>query len=188
VKQKIKHASVQKEVESIKSRQALLEERKRAERTLRQSRENASSAAREAVDMLRKSIQTSAVVGQSGQNTGSATQQEASSTAAGPVGAGNNVDETMKQYYAAVFQRIQAHWFLPPLQDWDENLEAVLVIKVDRNGKITKSFFEKKSNNLYFNQFLNKTVHDSAPLPSFPKELDASSLEIGLRFTPSGIY
>jgi hypothetical protein len=187
VKHKIRRAEEREERQLEKTRQALLEERKRTEQALKESRAKAAQLAEEAVNKLRRSLQTGAMATvQPAQREGE--NETPSSAAAGPAGPGISVDEAMGMYYAAVFQRIQANWYIPPLQNWEDSLEAVLVIQVSRTGTILKTFFEKKSANLYFNQFVYKTVQDSAPLPPFPGELDEKSMEIGLRFSPAGVY
>ncbi len=182
VKRKIRRAERKEEQNFKKTKRALLQKIKETELAEKKSSEEAQKLAGDAVDQLRRSLQTEAMV------TPSPATRTAPSAAAGPVGAGIDLTENMKRYYAAVTSRIQSHWYIPPLQNWDDSLEAVLVIKVNRNGTITKTFFEKKSANLYFNQFVSKTVQKSAPLPPFPKELEKKNMEIGLRFSPAGVF
>jgi len=98
------------------------------------------------------------------------------------------LDEAMRRYYMAISRRIHAYWSLPETQNWDASLEAVIVIVVRRNGTITKTFFEKKSANIYFDQYVEKTIQDAAPMPVFPADLKKSKLEIGLKFRPSGMF
>lgn len=187
VKHKIRRAEESDKRQLEKTRQALLQERKRTEQALKESRAKAAQLAKEAVNKLRRSLQAGAMATpQSARREGE--NETASSAAAGPVGTGIAVDEAMGRYLAAVFQQIQSHWYIPPLQNWEDSLEAVLVIQVSRTGTLLKTFFEKKSANLYFNQFVYKTVQESAPLPPFPGELDNTSMEIGLRFSPAGVY
>lgn len=76
------------------------------------------------------------------------------------------------------------HWVLPDLQNWDNALEAVLIIIIRKDGFVTDSFFERKSDNIYFNQFVLKALREASPLPPFPDQLDKNTLEIGLRFKP----
>ena len=90
----------------------------------------------------------------------------------------------MKQYLSAVYQKIHDHWVLPDLQNWDNALEAILSITIKRDGTVTDSYFESKSANIYFNQFVLKAVKDASPLPPFPSQLKEDTFEIGLRFKP----
>ena len=94
----------------------------------------------------------------------------------------------MKQYLSAVYQKIHDHWILPDLQNWDNALEAILVIVIRRNGVVTDSSFEKKSDNIYFNQFVLKALKESSPMPPFPDQLEEETLEVGLRFKPGELY
>jgi outer membrane biosynthesis protein TonB len=113
----------------------------------------------------------------------------ASSTAGGSGGSeGAIVEEVLRRYLAAVHARIQQHWTLPDLQSWDDSLEALIVIKVRKDGIVTGNFFEKRSENFYFNQFVEKAVREASPFSPFPSALTEDQLEIGLRFRPGEIF
>lgn len=104
-----------------------------------------------------------------------------------PPQASGELSQLQKIYWANVAQHIQSFWSLPDLQNWDEQLTAVMVIIVRRNGTLIKKYFEKKSNNFYFNQFVEKTLLESLPLPAFPPDLKENEIEIGLVFHPAGL-
>jgi len=184
VKRKIKQAPDESTTNIEKMKLARELERLRAEQELRKSREQAEIAAKDALAKLRHSLQQNVT---STTSAGEKQVEESVSGPAGPEGPSVEMDEVMKKFYAAVYQRIQDHWVLPPLQNWDDSLLAILVINVSNNGTITKSFFERKSDNVFFNQFVMKIIKEAAPLPPFPAELKESHLEIGLRFTPAGV-
>lgn len=184
VKRKIKRAPDESTAHIERMKLARELERLRAEQELRKSREQAEIAAKDALAKLRHSLQQSVAPTTSVEQK---KDEESVGGPAGPGGPGVEMDEVMKKFYAAVYQRIQDHWVLPPLQNWDDSLLAILVIKVSKNGTITKSFFERKSDNVFFNQFVMKIIKESAPLPPFPAELKEPHLEIGLRFTPAGV-
>jgi outer membrane biosynthesis protein TonB len=186
VKQKIRRADIKEKQDIEKTRRALLQKIKETELAQKKSSEEAQKLAGDAVDQLRRSLQTEAIATPSPADRAAETRP-ASSAPAGPAGAGFAMDEAMKRYLAAVYERIQSHWYIPPLQNWEDSLEAILVIKVNRNGTIMKTFFEKKSANLYFNQFVIKTVQESSPLPPFPREFEKINMEMGLRFSPAGV-
>ena len=88
----------------------------------------------------------------------------------------------------AINRKIQEHWILPEMQKWEESLQAILVIVVRRDGVVTKRFFEKKSNNIYFDQFVEKTVEEAFPLPPFPSAIKENTMEFGLIFHPGGLF
>jgi colicin import membrane protein len=117
---------------------------------------------------------------------------EGSQTAAAGSSAGGGqgviVEKIMRRYLADLHMRIQQHWKLPDLQSWDNSLEARFVIKVRRDGIVTESFFEKRSQNFHFDQFVEKAIRDASPLPPFPSGLDEERLEIGLRFRPGEVF
>ncbi len=152
----------------------------------KEARQAADSAARDAVSKLADALKTTRAA------TAEATAEAQETTAApaaeagvsGPRGTGIEPDFYMKQYLSTVYQKIHDHWVLPDLQNWDNSLEAVLVIVIQREGTVAKSYFERKSDNIYFNQFVLKAVKDAAPLPPFPDQLQENTFEIGLRFKP----
>ena len=105
----------------------------------------------------------------------------------GPITSDSPLTAAQKEYFAAIVTKIQSNWILPNLPGWDEALEGIVVLKVDKQGKIVKTFFEKKTDNIYFNNFVEKTIRLSEPLPPFPAEFEEKELEIGLRFRPGEI-
>jgi type IV secretory pathway VirB10-like protein len=97
------------------------------------------------------------------------------------------LDDQQVTYWTSVLMHIQNFWTLPDLQHWDKDLEAVYVIQVRRNGGINKKYFERKSESLYFNAFVEKAVKDADPLPAFPLSFKDNEMEIGLIFHPAGL-
>ena len=143
----------------------------------------ADAAAQNAVDMLRAAIRTNTLRTPASSTGSSTVQQSGARRSGGSI----QVDAALKQYYISVSQKIHQHWVLPEMQKWDENLEAIIVVYVRRDGIVTKKEFEKKSPNLFFNQFVEKTLRESLPLPPFPPNLKDNELEIGLVFHPGGL-
>jgi len=113
---------------------------------------------------------------------------DAGGTAATGKGGGSSsmVDEALKKYYIAISRRIQSHWSLPETQDWDPKLEATAVIVIKRDGTVTETFLEKKSGNDAFDQYVEKTIKASLPMPPFPSDLKEDQIDPGFKFTPSG--
>jgi len=97
------------------------------------------------------------------------------------------MDEAMKRYFIAISRRIHDHWALPETQQWEADLEAIVVIVIRRDGTIAKTFFEKRSKNRYFDQYVEKTIRAAAPLPPLPADLKKGRIEIGLRFRKGGL-
>jgi len=98
------------------------------------------------------------------------------------------LNQVQRSYYIAVQRRILDNWALPETQDWENTLEAIVVIYIEKTGVISKTLFEKKSKNVYFNQYVEKTIQAAAPMPPIPAALNKNRLEIGLRFRPSGLF
>jgi colicin import membrane protein len=190
LKQKIKVGKT-KEEEALEKKilnQGLQRIKARAEE--KAAREKADQAAREAVSKLTDALKTTTGAATSEVSGKVTTEKEATegAGASGPRGTGIEPDFYMKQYFSAVYQKIHDNWVLPDLQNWDNSLEAVLVITIRKDGTIADSYFERKSDNIYFNQFVLKAIKDSSPLPSFPEQLGENTLEIGLRFKPGELY
>ena len=64
------------------------------------------------------------------------------------------------------------------------NLETVIVIIIERDGKIQKAWFEKKSGNNLYDQMAMQAIKKAEPLPSISKEFSDNTFEIGIRFYP----
>lgn len=92
-----------------------------------------------------------------------------------------------KQYLAAIVNRISQFWALPEFRRWDPETKAVVVISVSQNGTIIKQFFEKRSTDPTFDQFVRKALQDADPLPAIPPALRKNNFEIGLVFSPGSI-
>jgi TonB family protein len=90
------------------------------------------------------------------------------------------------RYYQSIWGKIRGAWLLPEYgMDNQETLEAIVVIKIRKDGKILSSEFEKKSGNVYLDRSVMRAVKKADPLPPFPGDLREDIIEIGLRFIPS---
>ena len=153
------------------------EAERRAEEAERRAEEAANLAAIEAVDQLKEMLrQTSTISSESSQT---------SRAAGSSPGTSKNVLEN--QYYASIHNALQPHWKLPEHKIWDSELSAVIIITISKNGRITDRFFERRSGDKVFDQFILKALNDGAPLKPIPGALGKSSLEMGLRFTVDSI-
>ena len=190
LQQKIKVGKTKEEEAFDKAKLSRVVQRLKASAAQKEARAAADKAAKDAVSKLADAMKsdTAAATGMAAQKTAQASATKESSGLAGPRGTGVEPDFYMKQYLSAVYQKIHDNWILPDLQNWDNALEAVLVIKISREGTVRDTFFERKSDNIYFNQFVLKAVKDASPLPPFPDQLKEGILEIGLRFKPGELY
>ena len=96
--------------------------------------------------------------------------------------------EALDRYRARITDHISPYWQLPELQEWDENLRAVIVMQVKRDGTVTSSYFETRSKNLRFNQYAQKAIDNAKPLPPFPIDFHDKSEEIAVTFSPGGLF
>ena len=188
VKLKVKVGKTKDEEALDKAKLTQMVQRIKTKAAEKEAKAEAELAAKDAVSKLADAMKTTPPGPISGPIEKVTTGQTSSTTKttglSGPKGTGIKLEFYMTQYLAAAHAKIQEHWVLPDLQNWDNALEAVLVITIRKDGVVTDSFFEKKSDNIYFNQFVLKAVKESSPLPPFPDRLDKNTLEIGLRFKP----
>jgi colicin import membrane protein len=142
-----------------------------------------------AIDQLKRKVGKgeSQVGGSSGETSG-----KAGSGPVGPAGAfgdrGTRVQESILIYQAEIQYQIQKNWaFSQQLAGDNTQLEAILAIKVLRNGEIEDIWFDKKSGNTYLDESAYKAIVKSNPLPALPNDYMQPFYKIGLRFGPKGL-
>ncbi|MEE4240525.1 MAG: TonB C-terminal domain-containing protein [Desulfopila sp.] len=163
-----------KHLEQIKDKH--LEEMRQAEQL---AAEAARLAAMEAVNQLKSMLQEN--------NTATAQANTAETRSTGASSRKSNSNVIENQYFASVFSALQPHWKLPEYKLWDKDLAATIIIQIAKDGSILHQFFEEKSGDRLFDQFVLKTLQDGSPLPPIPAALQTNSLELGLRFVPGSI-
>ena len=95
------------------------------------------------------------------------------------------MESKLNDYYSLVWTKIKGVWTIPEnLLKVTVDLETVIVVIIERDGKIQKFWFEKKSGNAVYDQSAMRAVRKAEPLPPIPKELGENTLEIGIRFFP----
>jgi colicin import membrane protein len=90
-------------------------------------------------------------------------------------------------YYGVVESKIKKEWTIPEnlLKEKELfDLETIIVIIIDKDGRVQKSWFEKKSGNALYDQSAVRAIKKAEPLPPVPKELSDDTVEIGIRFRP----
>ena len=91
------------------------------------------------------------------------------------------------QYHGAIMNHVTQYWSLPEFKNWDLGLSAIVVVTIAKNGSIQSKFFEKRSGDSAFDQYVRKTLQDADPFPPIPAALRKNQIEIGLRFRPGSI-
>ncbi len=89
-------------------------------------------------------------------------------------------------YAGKVKQSITRYWKLPEAQKLD-GLEAILVVVIDKNGKVLSLQVEKKSGNALFDEAAVRAVRRAEPLDPFPEAFQVNQLEFGISFRPEGL-
>jgi TonB family protein len=86
-----------------------------------------------------------------------------------------------------IWTKIKKAWTIPEnlLKEKERvDLETIIVVIIERDGKIQKYWFEKKSGNDLYDQTAVRAIKKAEPLPPVPNELSESRLEVGIRFFP----
>ena len=96
------------------------------------------------------------------------------------------LESKLGEYYSLIWAKIKESWTIPQnLLKERVDLEAIIVLIIEKDGKVKKSWFEKKSGNDLYDQMAIRAIKKAEPLPSIPSELNENTLEIGIRFFPN---
>ncbi len=183
-KQKNSLRNLQEELENIRRKAALDEIKKKIGRREALEREVAKEAS------AGSSSQGGTVSGSgAGAGSGTGTGPVGSPTGGSPWGSssggGSGLGSRLGDYYDSIWAKIKKEWTLPEnLPKGRTTLEATIVVVIDREGKIQKSWFERKSGNALFDQRAMRAIKKAEPLPPIPKEFSDPTLEMGFRFHP----
>jgi TonB family protein len=102
-----------------------------------------------------------------------------------PFGGSSILESKLNEYYNMIWEKIKKEWTLPGnLPKGKTDLETIIVVIIERDGKIQKSWFEKKSGNAHYDQMSMRAIKKADPLPPIPKEFSDNTFEIGIRFHP----
>ena len=98
---------------------------------------------------------------------------------------GSSDGSVLDAYYTMVWAKIKEEWTLPEnLPQEKADLETIIVVIIERDGKVQKSWFEKRSGNALYDQMAMRAIKKAEPLPPIPKEFGDDTFEIGIRFYP----
>jgi colicin import membrane protein len=94
--------------------------------------------------------------------------------------------ELLDIYHAEIWDLIRRNWaYSEELDQGRSNLEAVIIVKIMRDGEIRDMWFEERSGSRYFDDSCLKAVKKSNPLPPLPDGFLKPFHEVGFRFNPS---
>jgi colicin import membrane protein len=183
-KQKESLKNLHEELENIRRKAALEEIKKKILRREELEKE----VAREASAGSQSQGAQGAIASGSGTGSGTGTGSTGSPTGGSPWGSssgGSALESRLSDYYDSIWAKIKKEWTLPEnLPKGRTTLETTIVIVIDREGKIQKSWFERKSGNSLFDQRAMRAIKKAEPLPPIPKEFSDATLEMGFRFHP----
>ena len=101
---------------------------------------------------------------------------------------GGELSQALMLYRALVNEKIESNWALPErLSRVKGKLEAVVVVRVRRDGTVFDIKFEQKSGDSYFDDSVLKAVLKSKPFPPFPDIYSPKEEEIVIRFAPENV-
>ncbi|MDI9571194.1 MAG: energy transducer TonB [Pseudomonadota bacterium] len=101
--------------------------------------------------------------------------------------AGGQIDDRLADYYRVVWSRIKGQWALPGGISPRKDVEAVVNIRILKDGSIVGMTFEKRSGLAYFDNSVLRALKKAHPLPPPPAWLRENDLEIGIRFLSSDL-
>ncbi len=112
----------------------------------------------------------------------------AAGTGSQPAAGAGTANLRFSRYYHSIWRKIQNEWILPSY-DYrkSRHLEAIVIIKIDRSGKILNIDFEKKSGDTKLDRSVIRAIKKASPLPPLPTGFREKHLEIGIRFIPEDL-
>jgi TonB family protein len=94
------------------------------------------------------------------------------------------LDLRYRLYYNMIWEKIRDAWVLPEGITKGKNLEAIVALRIKRNGTIENYWIEKGSGNTYFDQSAIRAINKADPLPPLPEDFREEIFEVGVRFYP----
>lgn len=88
-----------------------------------------------------------------------------------------NQQSAGSDYYSKIVDKIKQQWIFP--ESLDKDLEAVISIRIAKDGSVTIEKIEKSSGNALFDRSVLRAITKAGSLPQPPQDM-----EIGVRFKP----
>ena len=175
-----KRAQEKKEAEELARKQR---EKEFLEKQAQLAREKARLA-QEALDEERALLRSSAATSSLANRQTNSPQRDNLPQGDGGGGTSSVIES---QYYAAIKSKLLSYWALPVNLQNRPDLEATVVVTINNQGTIIDMFFEKRSGERVFDQFVEKTINAANPFPPMPAAMRKQQFEMGLKFSPKGI-
>lgn len=177
-KKKNKIVKEKKSTQQVKTRRQELAKALREEQLLNEK----ARLAREALERERQLLDSTPVAANK-------MSSESKVAKTGSTGGNNAAAKTLLEgrYHAAVANRILQFWALPENLARQTELVATAIVTVNKDGSIADLFFESKSGNRLYDQFVLQSITAADPLPPIPAALKKQRFEFGLVFRPGSI-
>ena len=95
---------------------------------------------------------------------------------------GGPIDVQVGLYISEVWQRLMTAFRVPPVLMDKKYLEAIVVLKIGRNGDVMDVKIEESSSNTIYDETVLRTIKAASPFPSLPTNIKGSFFELGVRF------
>lgn len=92
------------------------------------------------------------------------------------------IDLKYRLYYNMIWEKIRDAWVLPEGVTKGKKLEAIVALRIRRDGNIQNYWIEKGSGNAYFDQSAIRAINKANPLPPLPEDFREDIFEVGVRF------
>jgi colicin import membrane protein len=181
-KRKSSLKSLQEAIDDIDKKAALEEIQKKV---ARRERSEKGTKGESPVTRLSQGPTVSGSGTGSGTGSGSVGSPSGGSPWGSSSGGSSALESRLNDYYSTIWAKIKKEWTLPgDLPKGKTDLETIIVVIVERDGKVQKSWFEKRSGNAHYDQMAMRAIKKAEPLPPIPKEFSDETFEIGIRFHP----
>jgi colicin import membrane protein len=143
-----------------------------------------------AIEEIQKRVAEREGTGQGAAGTGTG-QSPGPIVASAGGGAGSGIGTgsgggTPEQVYGGLVEtKIKQQWALPKnFPRGKSQLETIIVVIIERDGRVQKSWFEKKSGDAQYDQMAMRAIKKAEPLPPFLSRMSEKTFVIGIRFRP----
>lgn len=126
---------------------------------------------------IERIVKLRSIISLKGREEPAGQQQASKGTPTGTQQGGSAQGTLFDSYYAKITDEIRREWIFPDAGA--KNLQAVVFVKVARDGSLAVQGIEKSSGNLLFDRSALKAIAKASPVSAPPYEM-----EIGIRFTP----
>ena len=133
----------------------------------------ALKAKRKTEEKLHQIVRLRSLVSIQGKPSRSIAKSSAQNKTTGPAGGTSGAG-----YIDNITGQIQSHWEVPDFLI-NKDLEAIVSVKIGRDGTLTVEGFEKKSGNRFYDRYVMETIQKASPVTRPQYEM-----EIGIRFSP----